>query len=49
MLTKGLHQNLRNALFAAAFLVCLPLGSIRPVNPGGGSPLMSASFDKLAE
>lgn len=27
MLTKGFHQNLRNALFAAVFLVCLPLGS----------------------
>jgi hypothetical protein len=27
MLTKGFHENLRNALFAAVFLVCLPLGN----------------------
>jgi hypothetical protein len=27
MLTKGFHENLRNALFAAVFLVCLPLDS----------------------
>jgi len=27
MLTKGFHQNLRNALFAAVFPVCLPLGN----------------------
>ena len=27
MLRKGLHQNLRNALFATVFLVCLPLSN----------------------
>ena len=27
MLTKGFYQDLRNALFAAVFLVCWPLGS----------------------
>jgi len=28
MLTKGSHQNLTNALFAAVFLVCLPLDNV---------------------